>query len=339
MRHFFSPTFLIILFILIPAVLIADDGSGGGGSAPSPPSRFIPCGNVVGSDGIVKNPCNACHLIQFAQNILRFFVITIALPAAAILIAIGGAMMVFSPASPGQHTRGIKIIRNALLGLFFIFAAWVIIDSAMKLAGAKTISSERTGIGSTKYGPWNAIECTVPEGATRVPQPGDASSVGTFPRIQPTFQDTRDTGPLLTHDSAAQIVTQAGMKITSTGNCSDRLNRNCTSLEGIPKDAANELVKLNQEYLKTCAGCEGITIAGGTEVGHQTHGVGKSIVDISSKNARVNAFIKSQISESNPKINTWYQDKNGSNNYYFYEGDHWHVCLTSTCKPHHVTGD
>ncbi len=338
MRRFFSPILLIIFFILMPSALIADDGSGEGGGALPPTSSFIPCGNIVGSDGTVKNPCNACHFIQLSQNILRFFVITIALPAAAILIAIGGAMMVFSPVSPGQQGRGKKIIINALVGLLFIFAAWVIIDSAMKLAGAKIISSDRTGIGTTKYGPWNAIECAVPEGQTRLPQPGEGI-VRTLPKLQPTFQDTRETGPLLTHDAAAQIVTRAGMKIESTGGCSDRLNRNCTSLEGIPTNAINELVKLNQEYLKTCAGCVGVTISGGTEVGHQTHGVGKSIVDISSKNARVNAFIKSQIGESSPKINTWYQDKSKSNNYYFYEGDHWHVCLTSACKPHHVAGD
>ncbi|MFD5424044.1 hypothetical protein [Streptomyces sp. NPDC127084] len=65
-----------------------------------------------------------------------------------------------------------------------------------------------------------------------------------------------------THDSAAAVLRAAGINWTSSGGCSDRIVKTCTSFEGINKATVNGIIDFKN--LSKCA----ITITGGTEVGH-----------------------------------------------------------------------
>jgi hypothetical protein len=85
----------------------------------------------------------------------------------------------------------------------------------------------------------------------------------------------------ITHEEALRDLAGYGISVTSSGGCSDRCSSNCTSLWGIPASTVTTHLK----YLsRNCVGPTGnkcaIIVTGGTEVGHQTHGPGKPIVDL-----------------------------------------------------------
>ncbi|WP_430625774.1 peptidoglycan-binding domain-containing protein [Streptomyces sp. NBC_01264] len=67
----------------------------------------------------------------------------------------------------------------------------------------------------------------------------------------------------LTHAQAAAKFSAAGIGWTSSGGCSDRNSRTCTSFDGLRTSSANGAVSLKQAV----GGCT-VTITGGTETGH-----------------------------------------------------------------------
>lgn len=102
----------------------------------------------------------------------------------------------------------------------------------------------------------------------------------------------------LSNDEAVARLRAAGISVSSSGNCSDPLKSNCTSLQGIPGNAVQALV-----YVKNnCRGSSGnsceIIITGGTEIGHQTHGPGKSVVDLRF-NPDLAKYLKDNLSQGN----------------------------------------
>lgn len=68
----------------------------------------------------------------------------------------------------------------------------------------------------------------------------------------------------LTDAQARSIISSRGMKIWSSGGCTNRMRSNCTSFDTITTGVVRELVMLKQ-----VTGCA-ITVSGGTEVGHAT---------------------------------------------------------------------
>jgi len=95
------------------------------------------------------------------------------------------------------------------------------------------------------------------------------------------------------------LFSQNGITVTSTGSCSIQGNSNCTSLEGFPEWAAQKLVDFKKECESTFTsdgavrfrfGYCPITITGGTEVGHQSHGPGNPILDLA-KNSVLEKYI------------------------------------------------
>jgi hypothetical protein len=73
----------------------------------------------------------------------------------------------------------------------------------------------------------------------------------------------------MSHADAAAKLRANGISISSTGNCSDKNNPNCTSLEGVLTGTIDNAV-----ILKGACGCE-LVVTGGTETGHGT-GPGKT---------------------------------------------------------------
>jgi hypothetical protein len=63
----------------------------------------------------------------------------------------------------------------------------------------------------------------------------------------------------------------------NSGPCVDGRTTGCTNLNGLPQSAVDGLSRLNDACGPLCF----ITVTGGTEGGHQTHGVGNAIVDLS----------------------------------------------------------
>jgi hypothetical protein len=98
--------------------------------------------------------------------------------------------------------------------------------------------------------------------------------------------------------------------------------KSCTDVAGLPQHSIDRLGEIYDE-----AGCtQPVTITGGTEGGHSTHGVGKIIVDLERGNAQINTYI------NNHTVNTWssshgtyHQLDNGD--LFLDEGNHWHADL------------
>ena len=67
---------------------------------------------------------------------------------------------------------------------------------------------------------------------------------------------------LTSHGDGVRILSNHGIGVSATGNCSDRNIGNCTSLEGIHDFLLFEVISL-----KGVSGCS-ITVTGGTECGH-----------------------------------------------------------------------
>jgi len=97
-----------------------------------------------------------------------------------------------------------------------------------------------------------------------------AAVIETFSNLPP---EARIEGTY-THQEAQLILEANGINIESTGNCSDINNKNCTSLQGIPKKAIARLIIIKKE-------CDcNATVTGGTEIGHLAHGANKPVVDL-----------------------------------------------------------
>lgn len=259
----------------------------------------------------------------------------VGVPFAILIFAIAGIRMIAGSSKESEITAAKSMITNALIGLGIMLTAWVIVNTAMLL-----LTGGQTSFNNALFsGPWNQLpsvdNCPLQGPVGTGGGGGIITGGGPGPAPTPTPTPLPPTGTLSNQDAVSQL-NSAGIQVSSTGGCSDRLNPNCTSLDGIPSSAVNSLIALETDLKKNCSNCF-LTVTGGTEVGHSTHGPGKSIVDLSSGNVQVNQFIKNQIGTQTPQINTWYSG--GSSRYYFYEGNHWHVCLNSADCPQAVGTD
>jgi hypothetical protein len=116
-------TFILFLLLLTPGVTLA---------------ALVPCS---GPD------CNVCSLVALGQHILTFL-IEIGVAIAAIGFAVAGYYMVTSGGDPGQVTKARTIFTNVLIGFIILLAAWLIVDTVMKML-----------VDNQKLGPWNELIC------------------------------------------------------------------------------------------------------------------------------------------------------------------------------------
>ncbi len=99
---------------------------------------------------------------------MRWLVALVTLVITLVMVA-GGVRIITSQGNAAQLDKAKGMMLNALIGFIILLAAWVIIDTVMKLS--------KFGAGS-ELGPWNAISadaCKVAQG-TYVPGPGGTGS-------------------------------------------------------------------------------------------------------------------------------------------------------------------
>ncbi len=89
-----------------------------------------------------------------------------------------------------------------------------------------------------------------------------------------------------------QTLQSAGVGVSSTGGCYDAYNAKCTSLADMPNNAINFLVGLKQ-----ACNCD-VTVTGGTEVGHVSHGLNKPVFDLRTTSALV-TYIQTNLNRTN----------------------------------------
>ena len=131
-------------------------GSGGIGSWGR---GIVPCGNPG------QEACQACHLVQLAENIVNFF-IYFSIAVATLMFAWAGILYVSSSTNPKNIETAHSIFWSVFVGLIIVLSAWLIVDVIMK-----------TFVNESKFGPWNKIQC--------VGQPGRTDSTGFRPLTNP----------------------------------------------------------------------------------------------------------------------------------------------------------
>ncbi len=128
------------------------------------------------------------------------------------------------------------------------------------------------------------------------------------------------TAQQLAQDSAVRNSLPSGVTAYA-GPCTQGQTTGCVNLNGLPSSAIGGLASLRNN-----CNCD-VVLTGGTEGGHETHGVGSSRVDVR-KSSGVSSYV------NNNKIGNPVQTKDGilytvqlgsTNAQFLDEGDHWHV--------------
>ena len=273
-------------------------------------------GPLVACDGEVCT--NLCQVLDLVQHLIYFGLSLLIFAVTPIMILVGGGMIMMSRGEE-MLSKGKKIVTGTVIGLAIGLSGFVIISTFLWIVGNNEAGTLPDGSPAPRVS-WPDIQCQV-EAFQLLPRGGTGAAGAGGVDVVAGVND---------HETILNELDSRGIAVRSTGGCSDINNPRCTSLTGLPRSAVTGL-----EDVKSQCGCD-LTVTGGTEVGHETHGPGKAIVDLAITPS-TNAFILSEIGTSNPQQNTWYLGARDGV-HYFYEGDHWHACFDLADCPHRVPG-
>lgn len=107
-------------------------------------AALVPCG------GQGQDPCTWCHLMQLFKNVINFLMY-IAFPLAAVMIVVGGIMIMTAGGSTERVAKGKEIVTAAVIGLLIALLSWLIIDTIIGIIAV--------GWNNLKIGPWNKLNC------------------------------------------------------------------------------------------------------------------------------------------------------------------------------------
>jgi|GEM_PF-6786690 len=198
---------------------------------------IVPCGGE-------SDPCTLCHLIIGIWNLIEWgknILVTVAIVA----IFISGIMYTISTGNEKMIAQAKAFLTASLVGFAVTLAAWLIVDVTITWVAN---ADPQLGIGKSS---WHTFTCDTASSALT----GSGTTSGG------AITTSTGTG---TDAALRKILTDAGFSIKSSGNCSDRNNSRCTSLDGMENNAINEIIAVKN----TC----GInTITGANETGHSSH--------------------------------------------------------------------
>ena len=145
--------FFLILFL----ILIAGFVFGQQECEICPPDMkggLVPCGRNCDDPDTPENECDPCTICHFFIMIDRWIdraLFLIVPPLAALMIAIGGGMYIFSQGKPEMISQAKKLFTSVIIGLIIIYGAWVIVNTFLTAIG----TAEWTGLEKG----WWIIKC------------------------------------------------------------------------------------------------------------------------------------------------------------------------------------
>lgn len=277
----------LLLFILPTDIVVAQGG-------------FITC------DG---TDCSACNFVELL-NLLIQWLLGIVFVVFAVIMTVAGFGLVTSGGNQSALDAAKSKFTNAVIGIIIILAAWIIVDTLLRgtLAGGGVIAG---------WGPWAEVQCQVQAPAQPWSRSGrDAVS----PSIITAPASSTPSGTA--SHAAAVAALGGGFVVSSSGNCSDRNNRSCTSLDGV-----RDLTITRVRELQTAVGVP-LVVTGGTEVGHAagqySHANGYKI------DLRPTPQLNSHIENNYTSVGgSRWRDSRG--NVYYRHGppDHWDITVTN----------
>lgn len=214
--------------------------------------------------------------VILAINNIILIAISIAIVfVAPLMLAWAGFLLVANPFNPTAKQQAKSMLTNTIVGIVIALAGWMIVAAVMavfydpsdpRLAG-ENWANLITGEG---------LKCIE---VASVLNPADLNDPpitggGTPVEVIQEGEEPLPVGPgQYTHQEAVAALAGHSIGLSSTGGCFDQTRPNCTSLQGIPRDAIARIIEIQSK-----CNCP-ITISGGTEVGHKSHGIGLPIVD------------------------------------------------------------
>ncbi len=109
-------------------------------------SRLVPCGTVRDANNNITNPCGFNDIMTLINKVVKFILIDLALPIAAIMFAYAGFKLVTSGGETSKREEAKKIFTNVAIGLVIIAAAFLIVQTILSIAGYNT------GVGINWFG-------------------------------------------------------------------------------------------------------------------------------------------------------------------------------------------
>ena len=88
---------------------------------------LVPCDNVT-------TTCDFNAFMDLINKVIRFILLDLAVPIAAIMFAYAGFLLVKAQGGEAR-TEAKKIFTNVALGLIFVAAAWLIVRTLLSILG------------------------------------------------------------------------------------------------------------------------------------------------------------------------------------------------------------
>jgi len=284
---------------------------------------FLAPKEVVLADGFVtcSGPdCSFCNLVSMANTVIKWLFGVIVM-IFVFLMVVSGFGLVTSGGNQSELESAKSKFTNAIIGVLIVASAWLLVDTIMKVLLDSGSGSEGTlDHMSTGWGPWHNIECSEQVTLHDFSRNGsDTSLVNDDPSLPPPPPPVSPpAGPgQYTHEEALAALSVANISVVSSGNCTDKTKKTCTSLDGVQKNSIQRLIEFQQAYGSP------IIITGGTEVGHAagtySHSNGYKI-DLK-QTTSLNEYIKSNFTDIGGNK---YRDSNG-NIFYYHNPPHWDI--------------
>jgi hypothetical protein len=322
--------FSIAIAILLPAIAAAAGSDG-----------LVPCG--VSSDWFTATSCQACDIIALVQGLIMFL-IGLAIPISMGMFAYAGILYFTQAANTENVGRAKKIFSTTAYGFVLALCAWLIVNTILNAV-----------LDTSKYpdSSWFHIKCVSDDDRDRTGTIGDvilkhldvapeADTSATIPTCSDGFtydsstntcvngSEREDPTYISSSDAAARAeLAAAGIGIASSGNCSDKTNPTCTSLDGIQQKVIDTLVNLKGD-----CGCS-ITVTGGTETGHSsghTNGYKVDLSDTSSLTSYIEKNFTSVGSRGGDHGGPAYDDHCGNEFVHESSYGHWDVTVNLGCS-------
>ena len=289
-------------------------------------SKGIVSKENIGCDGF---DCQLCHVVKAADNLISFM-FYLATVVAVLLFVYAGAKMMMAGGDSGAVSKAKEIFWNVIIGVIIMLCAYLVVDTVLK-----TVLSRE----AQQYGPWNRIVCVTyscPAGTTgtypnctSITSTCPVGQTGTPPNCTTTPPPTVSGDEKCTRDALAEAGIGVNKSACPSGVSYRSVNGGCTSVAGLPKQAIDGLIKFKND----CRNCT-ITLTGGSEGGHQTHGVGRPMIDISSTDRDIFNYLEREVRRLNgaPLRNP----RNGHITYQIDgatvvdEGDHYHIIFATS---------
>lgn len=91
-------------------------------------AQIVPCGNTKDANGRIVDECSYYDFIVLINNLIETAV-KFSFPAAAIMFAWAGLILILNPDSPGKRDEAKGIFKNVFIGFAIILSAWLVVST------------------------------------------------------------------------------------------------------------------------------------------------------------------------------------------------------------------